>query len=61
MGTWGALPFENDAALDWLADLERRGTVAIDEALGDVTGREAADSDEASEAVAAAATVAAAV
>ena len=61
MGTWGALPFENDAALDWLAELERRGTAAIDEALGDVTGRDAADSDEASEAVAAAATVAAAV
>lgn len=60
MGTWGALPFDNDAALDWLADLERHGTAAIEDAL-DVTGRDAFDSDEASEAVAAAATVAAAV
>lgn len=30
MGAWGVLPFENDAALDWVGELESEGASAID-------------------------------
>ncbi|NUT71900.1 DUF4259 domain-containing protein [Pseudarthrobacter sp. C4D7] len=33
MGAWGYLPFENDAALDWLEDLEADGADAVRQAL----------------------------
>lgn len=33
MGAWGGLPFENDAALDWLGQLEEGGGAALREAL----------------------------
>ena len=33
MGAWEAGPFENDTALDWVADLERTGAQAVRTAL----------------------------
>jgi hypothetical protein len=33
MGTWGEKPFENDAALDWLAELEEGGAGGLRELL----------------------------
>lgn len=39
MSLWGALPWENDDAADWLADLEDEPSlVAINEAIDDVLG-----------------------
>ena len=60
MGTWGPKPFQNDAALDWVATLDRRGTRAIEDVLNRVVRSRYSDADEASSAVAAAAIVAAA-
>ena len=61
MGTWGARSFENDAALDWLSELEAYGIAAIRNTLEAVTGAIAyVDADEAQFAVAAAEVVAAA-
>lgn len=60
MGAWGTLPFENDAALDWVAELESDGIPAIRGALQRAAGSEYLDADDASAAVGAAATVAAA-
>lgn len=57
MGAWGPLAFQNDEALDWLAELERLGAVAIQRALEHgITGD--ADLESSSRAVAAAAIVA---
>jgi hypothetical protein len=58
MGAWGLGAFENDAALDWVAELESRGVEAIEAALSARTS--GVDVDGASAAVAAAAVVAAA-
>src|SRR6478752_5559784 len=33
MGAWEAGPFENDTAMDWVADLERTGAHAVRTAL----------------------------
>lgn len=33
MGSWGDGPFQNDAALDWLSEVESRGVEAVREAL----------------------------
>lgn len=59
MGAWGIGPFENDAALDWIGDLESDGVGAIDRALARTSGSDYADTDDASAAVAAAVIVAA--
>lgn len=57
MGAWGHLPFENDDALDWLAELETQGAVAVQHALERaIAGK--GDVESSSRAVAAAAIVA---
>jgi hypothetical protein len=62
VGAWGHGIFENDAALDWLGDVERRGVeVAVTSALGLAASASYLEVDEGSAAVAAAALVAAAV
>lgn len=60
MGAWGSGPFENDAATDWVHDLEDADdlTLAID-ALERVRTDEHVDADDASVAIAAAEVVAA--
>jgi hypothetical protein len=58
MGAWGVGPFDNDAAADWLAELEERGEAAIRDALAGATGAYV-ESDVAAEALAAAEVVAA--
>jgi|SRR6185503_18195521 len=63
MGTWGHRSFENDGALDWVAELEVDGVDAIRDALTAITdsgGGEYIDVDDACFAVAAAEVVAAA-
>jgi hypothetical protein len=40
VGTWGAQRFDNDDALDWLAELETDGEAAIRAALEPVAGAE---------------------
>lgn len=62
MGAWGVGAFENDTALDWLADFDDEGADAIVEALETVGEADAdafVDVDEASCALAAAELVAA--
>jgi hypothetical protein len=63
MGTWGIGVFENDTALDWLADFEYHDLRLIDRTLagvGNMTAADHLDADEASEVLAAAECVAAA-
>lgn len=61
MGTWGTAAFDNDAASDWLAELEGTDDAGpVEEALRDVAENEGyVDADEAQPAVAAAEVVAA--
>jgi hypothetical protein len=61
VGAWGVGPFDNDAALDWAVELESEGMDAIDRALDGAHRSAELESDAASEAIAAAATVVAAV
>jgi hypothetical protein len=64
MGAWGAKAFENDAALDWLAELEVRGVLALRAVLSGVAELERdeyLDQEEGSTAIAAAEVVAAAL
>ncbi|MEV0346801.1 DUF4259 domain-containing protein [Nonomuraea sp. NPDC050680] len=63
MGTWDVGPFDNDSAADWCGDLDKaapkRRPAMVRKALKAAAGRtKYLDSDEASEAVAAAAIVA---
>jgi hypothetical protein len=61
MGTWGYKPFENDTALDFIAEFEDRGKVAVEEALDAVLDNDAyVEAPDADSAIAAAAFVAAA-
>ncbi|WP_045730488.1 DUF4259 domain-containing protein [Pseudarthrobacter chlorophenolicus] len=53
MGAWGYLPFENDDAMDWLAELDAGGTEAVRTALAK-TGEGYVEAPEGSVAVAAA-------
>ena len=61
MGAWGRSSFENDDALDWVAELESAGVSAIVEALNHVTDEadEYIEAPECSMAIAAAEVVAA--
>ena len=62
MGAWGDKPFENDAAVDWLAELEEHGVAALRETLNAVAetdGADYLDVDDGSAAIAAAEIVAA--
>lgn len=60
MGAWGAGSFDNDDAVDWLADLERsRGVDAIAAAFGAVEAGDEPEAPESSTAIAAAEAVAA--
>jgi len=64
MGAWGAKPFENDDAADWAFVFEDKGPPAVDEALGrvvDAPANRETGAPAASEAVAAAGVVAAAL
>lgn len=64
MGAWGAKAFENDSALDWLAELEAGGVEALRATLAAVAEAEAEewiDVDDGSSAIAAAELVAAAL
>jgi len=60
MGAWGIGHFENDAATDWLFDLENDGSSALRAPLMRATEPEALEANEASEALAAAVVIAAA-
>ena len=63
MGAWGIGAFENDTALDWLADFEYHDLRLIDRTLagvGNMAAAEHLEADEASEVLAAAECVAAA-
>jgi hypothetical protein len=63
MGAWGAKTFENDSALDWVAELEAEGTPALRRILRTVAEtdeREYLDLDDGAPAIAAAEIVAAA-
>jgi len=63
MGTWGAKSFENDAVLDWLAELEDGGVTVVRNALdtvADADPDEPLDVDDAQAALGAAEIVAAA-
>jgi uncharacterized protein DUF4259 len=60
MGAWEAGPFENDAAMDWVADLERIGAQAVRTALS-VAADGYLEAPEGEEAVAAAEVVASAL
>ena len=60
MGATGVGHFENDAAADWLFDLESEGIDAVRAALCRAIEPESLDANEASEALAAAAVVASA-
>ena len=59
MGAWGHGSFENDDALDWVAELETDGIAAIRKALK-LSAREYIEVDQGSNAIAAAELVAAA-
>lgn len=62
MGAWGAKAFQNDSALDWLAELESDGVAAIHEILSRVASSgdtQYVDADDGSAAIAAAEIVAA--
>ena len=64
MGAWGEKAFENDSALDWLADLEDGGVTALRDTLSRVAGAGADDYvevDDCSAAIAAAEIVAGAL
>lgn len=64
MGTWGLGAFENDMALDWLAELDEGGVDAVRQALEQASEFDVddyLDSDEATPAIAAAELVAAAL
>lgn len=64
MGAWGEKAFQNDSALDWVADLEEDGIDALHDVLGRVAGAGAndyLDVDDGSAAIAAAEIVAATV
>lgn len=63
MGTWGYGPFDNDAAADWLADLEEAGrrervTMVREVLKATIAEEEYLDSSLASEAIAAATVIA---
>jgi hypothetical protein len=58
VGAWDTGPFDNDAALDWLAELEESGIAAIRSALGRVGSHGRPEADDVSVAVAAAAVLA---
>ncbi|CAN5922775.1 hypothetical protein BH11MYX4_BH11MYX4_12900 [soil metagenome] len=63
MGAWGEKAFENDSALDWLADLEAEGVDALRDLLAsvaDTDDEEYLDVDDGAAAIAAAEIVAAA-
>jgi len=60
MGAWGIGHFENDAAADWLFDLESEGLSALRAPLMRAAEPEVLEANEASEALAAAVVVAAA-
>jgi hypothetical protein len=63
MGTWGAGSFENDAVMDWLAELEDGGAKVVRNALdtvADADEDEYLDADDAQAALGAAEIVAAA-
>jgi hypothetical protein len=62
MGAWGEKAFENDSALDWLAEFEDEGATAVREILKRVAGAKASEyveADDGSAAIAAAEIVAA--
>jgi len=64
MGAWGEKAFQNDSALDWVADLEEEGVGALHDVLERVAGASANDDldvDDGSAAIAAAEIVAATV
>jgi hypothetical protein len=64
MGTWGEKPFQNDSALDWLAELEAGRVTALRALLSTVADTPAddyLDVDDGSPAIAAAEIVAAAL
>jgi len=64
MGTWGAKAFQNDSAVDWLAELETSGVAALRATLSRVadTAQDASvDVDDGAAAIAAAEIVAAAL
>lgn len=62
MGAWGKGPFDNDSALDWLADVEElEPDEAVLDALEAVRGVDYIEVDEGSAAVAAAAVLLAAM
>lgn len=64
MGAWGEKAFQNDSALDWLAELEVEGVTALRGTLSrvaDTADGEYLDVDDGSAAVAAAEIVAAAL
>jgi hypothetical protein len=63
MGAWGEKAFENDGAMDWLAELEPLGVAAIHRALStaaETSGDDYLDVDDGTAAIAAAEIVAAA-
>jgi hypothetical protein len=63
MGAWGEKPFENDSAMDWLAELGKQGVGALRNALREVVdtdGEDYLEVDEGSAAIAAAELVSAA-
>jgi len=64
MGAWGEKAFENDSALDWLAEFEGRGLAMLRETLSNVASFHAdeyLDVDDGAPAIAAAEIVAAAL
>jgi hypothetical protein len=64
MGAWGEKAFQNDSALDWVAELEAKGVSAVRRALSttaETPADEYLDSDDGSSALAAAEIVAAAL
>lgn len=64
MGAWGEKAFQNDSALDWIADLEEGGAANLHEILARVAGAGEShylDADDGSAAIAAAEIVAATV
>ena len=64
MGAWGEKAFENDSALDWLAELDGRGLAMLRETLAEVAGLHVddyLDVDDGTSAIAAAEIVAAAL
>jgi len=58
VGAWGSGSFENDDALDWIADFEDHGVAAIQLALVAVKGSDYIEAPHASAALAAAEAVA---